>query len=180
MIKETQKKEMLGAVRGYLEHRLMGEEHPELSEDPFYREKRGIFVTLHKKGQLRGCIGYIEGVRPLEKALFEMAESAAFRDPRFPPLAAGELKDIDIEISVLTPVEEIASYKDIVLGKHGIILRKGHRSAVFLPQVAPEQGWDIKTTLRHLCMKAGLPVNAYLDADTEFHVFSAEVFSESP
>ena len=96
MIKETQKKEMLGAVRGYLEYRLLGEEHPGLPEDPLYHEKRGIFVTLHKKGQLRGCIGYIEGVRPLAKALFEMAGSAAFRDPRFPTLEVGELKDIEI------------------------------------------------------------------------------------
>jgi AmmeMemoRadiSam system protein A len=179
MINEAHKKEMLGAVRGYLEHRLLGKEHPELPDDALYNEKRGIFVTLHKKGELRGCIGYIEGVRPLAKALFEMAESAAFRDHRFRPLAAGELKDIDIEISVLTPVESIDSYKDILLGEHGIILRNGNRSAVFLPQVAPEQGWDIKTTLRHLCMKAGLPLDAYKDPHTEYYVFCAEVFSES-
>ena len=179
MIETALQQEMLKAVRAYLEHRLLDEIRPQLSDDPFYRKAHGLFVTLHKEGNLRGCIGYIEGIKPLSEAFFDMAESAAFHDPRFPALKADELEDIDIEISILSPLEEMPSYQDIIIGKHGIIIKNGPRQAVFLPQVAPEQGWNLKTTLQHLCLKADLPVNAYLQADTDFYVFTAEVFSES-
>ncbi len=174
------KKEMLAAVRQYLRHRLQGGESPELSDDPFYREERGLFVTLHKHGELRGCIGYIEGIKPLSEALFEMAGSAAFRDPRFTPLEAEELPEIDIEISLLSPLKRVDSYRDIRIGKHGIVLKMPPYQSVFLPQVAPEQGWDLPETLQHLCLKAGLPVDAYLRSECEFYVFTAEIFSESP
>jgi AmmeMemoRadiSam system protein A len=179
MIDKAIKRTLLRTVRAYLRHRLLGEESASLPEHPFYRKKCGIFVTLHKHGELRGCIGYIEGIYPLSKALFDMAESAAFRDPRFPPLKDDELADIDIEISLLSEPEEIPDFRDILLGKHGIILKKGLHQAVFLPQVAPEQGWDLETTLQHLCMKAGLPVDSYRKPDCRFFVFTAEVFSEN-
>ena len=179
MIETALQKEMLKAIRTYLEYRLLDEILPKLSDDPFYMKKYGLFVTLHKERNLRGCIGYIEGIKPLSEALFDMAESVAFHDPRFPALQADELKDIDIEISILSPLETMLSYQDIIIGKHGIIIKNGPRQAVFLPQVAPEQGWDLKTTLQHLCLKADLPVNAYLESDTDFYVFTAEVFSES-
>lgn len=179
MIEKTRKKEMLAAVRQYLEYRLKGGKKPELSSEDFYREKRGLFVTLHKNGALRGCIGYIEGFKPLSDALFEMAESAAFRDPRFSPLTAGELPDVDIEISVLSPLKKIAGYRDIRIGRHGIVLKMGLHQAVFLPQVAPEQNWDLPTTLQHLCLKAGLPADAYKRNECEFYVFTADIFSES-
>ncbi|MDD3094934.1 MAG: AmmeMemoRadiSam system protein A [Candidatus Neomarinimicrobiota bacterium] len=173
------KNEMLCAVRAYLRHRLFGEEAPLLSADPVYDTRPGLFVTLHKQGELRGCIGYIEGVRPLSRALYEMADAAAFRDPRFSPLQAEELEKTDIEISLLSPLEKVDSYLDIEIGKHGIIMKKGMHQAVFLPQVAPEQGWDLKATLRHLSLKAGLPVDSYLKPDCRFFVFTAEVFSEN-
>lgn len=178
-MRNNQKKELLHAVRAYLEHKLRGKKHPELSKDTLYEKELGLFITLHKEGNLRGCIGYIEGIKPLSEALFDMAGSAAFHDPRFPALKADELEDIEIEISILSPLEEMPSYRDIIIGKHGIIIKNGPRQAVFLPQVASEQGWDLKTTLQHLCLKADLPVNAYLESDTDFYVFSAEVFSES-
>ena len=179
MIDNERKKEMLAAVRQHLEHRLKGAERPVLSDADIYREERGLFVTLHKHGDLRGCIGYIEGIKPLSQALFEMADAAAFRDPRFPSLQAEELPETGIEISLLSPLKKVDSYRDIEIGKHGIVLKKGLNQAVFLPQVAPEQGWDLQTTLEHLCMKAGLPPDAWEKPDLEFRVFTAEVFSES-
>ena len=174
----NQQKELLQGVRGYLEFKLRGQKHPELSNDPFYEKELGLFVTLHMHGALRGCIGYIQGFKPLKNALFEMADAAAFQDPRFLPLIESELDDIDIEISILSELTEIADFHDIVIGVDGILLKHGYKQAVFLPQVAPEQGWDLDTTLKHLSRKAGLLPNAYKDPKTTFEVFQADDFSE--
>ena len=143
-----------------------------------FKEKRGVFVTLHKKGSLRGCIGYIEPIKPLQDAVTDNAINAAVNDRRFPPVTAGEMKDVDIEISALTPPEHIEDPDQFITGKHGIIIRKGFHSAVFLPQVAPEQGWTREETLQHLCLKAGLPANEWRQPGMEFKVFTAEVFGE--
>jgi AmmeMemoRadiSam system protein B/AmmeMemoRadiSam system protein A len=138
---------------------------------------RGGFVTLHKHGDLRGCIGEIVPRREVWKAVREQALNAAFHDPRFPPLSETEFGDIHIEISVLTPPRPVDSWRDIVIGKHGMVLTKGGRSAVFLPQVAPEQGWGIEETLTHLAMKAGLQPDAWREG-AEFLVFEAQVVQE--
>jgi AmmeMemoRadiSam system protein A len=175
---KRQEKELLNAVRSYLEHKLRGIDHPKLPSDPYYDKELGLFVTLHLHGDLRGCIGYIQGFKPLKSALFEMAEAAAFHDHRFLPLIESELDDIEIEISILSELVEISDYHDIIIGVDGVLLKHGHKQAVFLPQVAPEQGWDLDTTLKHLCRKAGLPPHAYKDAKTRFEVFQADVFSE--
>ena len=179
MIDKAQKDQMLSAVRSYLEHRCgLREDHEELPLDPFYNTEAGLFVTLNKKGELRGCIGYIHGIKPLGEALFDMAESAAFQDPRFQPVMAHELDSIQIEISVLSPLLDIEDYHEIEIGTHGVILRHGQRQAVFLPQVAPEQGWDLHTMLKFLSMKAGCRENAYKDQKAKFQIFTAEVFHE--
>jgi len=141
------------------------------------REPAGAFVTLEEGGQLRGCIGYIEPIRPLYQAVMENSVSACSRDYRFPPVTPDELDRITIEISVLTPREEIQKPEDFHPGEEGILLEKERRRAVFLPQVATEQGWDREETLQHLCMKAGLPPDAWKEG-TRFWVFRAEVFSE--
>jgi len=141
-------------------------------------EKRGCFVTLLKHGMLRGCIGVLEPVYPLYQAIQKMALSAAFEDPRFPPLSESELDEIEIEISVLSPMRK-GSIEEIEVGKHGVYLVKGFRRGVLLPQVPVEYGWDKKTFLEHLCMKAGLDKDCYKDPDTEFYLFTAEVFKES-
>lgn len=177
-MQDYQQKELLQAVRGYLEHKLRGNDHPKLSDNPFYEKELGLFVTLHMYGDLRGCIGYIQGFKPLKKALFEMTDAAAFHDYRFMPLTESELDEIEIEISILSELTEVADYHDIVIGVDGILLKQGRQQAVFLPQVAPEQGWDLDTTLKHLCRKAGLSQNAYKDPQTKFEIFQAEVFSE--
>ena len=138
----------------------------------------GAFVTLKKHGQLRGCIGEIFPIRPLYKAVMAQAINAGLADRRFPPVQASELDEIEFEISVLTPPHSVSSYKQIVIGRHGIVLKKDGRSAVFLPQVAIEQGWDLETTLNHLARKAGLPEDAWREG-ASFDVFEAIVFSES-
>ncbi|MBM4156539.1 MAG: AmmeMemoRadiSam system protein B [Lentisphaerae bacterium] len=137
----------------------------------------GAFVTLHKHGDLRGCIGEILPSRSLHEAVIDHALNAAFRDHRFGPLTELELPVCDIEISALSEPREIGSWKEIVLGRHGIVLNKEGRSSVFLPQVAPEQGWDVATTLTHLAMKAGLDQDAWREGAT-FQVFEAVVFGE--
>ncbi len=145
---------------------------------PALREHRGAFVTLKAHGKLRGCIGYIQPIEPLYEAVQQNAINAATRDSRFRPVKTDELSTIEIEISVLTPPAPVSSYQDIVPGRHGIILKKGSHQAVFLPQVAPEQGWDLPETLRHLSLKAGLSGDDWRDPDTEFLVFTAEVIEE--
>ncbi|MFA6617825.1 MAG: AmmeMemoRadiSam system protein A [Candidatus Neomarinimicrobiota bacterium] len=173
-----QKIELLTYVRQYYEHTLLGQAMPSLPPDPFYEKESGLFVTLHRQGELRGCIGYIVGYKSLKNALRDMAHAAAFDDHRFLPLEASELELIDIEISILSELADVHDYHDILIGVDGILLKNASKSAVFLPQVASEQGWDLKTTLKHLCLKAGLSVKAYKDPSTSFQVFTAEVFSE--
>jgi AmmeMemoRadiSam system protein B/AmmeMemoRadiSam system protein A len=150
---------------------------PEVNITPAMQEIMGAFVTLHKHGQLRGCIGEIFPRRALLDAIKEQAVNAAFYDPRFPRLRDKELDEIDIEISALTAPYPVGSFEEIEIGKHGVVLYKGAHSAVFLPQVAPEQGWGVVETLTHLSMKAGLSPDAW-HSDCEFHVFEAIVFRE--
>jgi AmmeMemoRadiSam system protein B/AmmeMemoRadiSam system protein A len=141
------------------------------------QEIMGAFVTLHRHGQLRGCIGEIFPRRALHEAVKEQAVNAAFHDPRFPRLREDELSQIDIEVSALSAPYPVDSHEDIEIGRHGIVLCKGSRSAVFLPQVAPEQGWDLAETLTHLALKAGLGPDDW-QSGCEFQVFEATVFSE--
>lgn len=147
---------------------------------PGIERAAGTFVTLKNKGRLRGCIGDIIPTKPLYQSVLANAVNAARNDHRFfdNPITADELPKIDIEITVLTPMKPIAKYTDIVIGKHGVLLEvRGHR-AVFLPQVAVEQKWDLDTMLRELSMKAGLPANAYKDPAAKFQVFEGQVFGE--
>ncbi len=175
---DDEKKILLELARSTIESRIKGTASREgTPETDTLRENRGAFVSLHRKGHLRGCIGYIQAVKPLFQTIQEMALSAAFQDPRFDPLAADELDDLDIEISVLTPFKEITDVDEIEVGKHGIMLNKGAFSGLLLPQVATEYGWDRDTFLDHTCMKAGLPPGAWKDADTKIFIFSADVFS---
>lgn len=137
----------------------------------------GAFVTLKEKGELRGCIGEIFPMRALYKAVIDHAIDAGVNDRRFRPVTEADLPLLHHEISALTQPAPVASYNDIVLGKHGIVLDKDGRSAVFLPQVPGEQGWDLPTTLTHLSQKAGLPPDAWKEG-ASFTVFEAIVFGE--
>ena len=143
------------------------------------RAKMGAFVTLNDKatGMLRGCIGEIMPMRPLVDAVIERAVDSALRDPRFSPVSERELSSLRVEVSALTPPRRVGSWRDIVLGRDGMTLEKNGAFAVFLPQVAPEQGWDLPTTLSYLSRKAGLPADAWREG-TMFTTFQAEVFHE--
>lgn len=156
-----------------------GKKTPEHSPDihDTLKQPCGAFVTLTKFGDLRGCIGYVEAEQPLYKTVIDAAKSAAFRDTRFDPVTSGEMKDIQIEISVLKPPSPVKSWEEIELGRHGIILSKRGRRALFLPHVATERNWDISTTLTHLAMKAGLAPDDWREG-ASYEVFEAEVFGE--
>jgi AmmeMemoRadiSam system protein B/AmmeMemoRadiSam system protein A len=144
---------------------------------PAAREPRGVFVTLKKRGDLRGCIGRMVPDRPLATLVGTMALQSAFEDPRFSAVTLKELPDLQIEISVLTPMQPVSGPEEIVVGRDGVLLQKGSRSAVFLPQVAPEQEWGRDEMLDHLSMKAGLPASAWREG-TRFSTFQALVFGE--
>jgi AmmeMemoRadiSam system protein A len=141
------------------------------------RQAMGAFVTLKVGDSLRGCIGEIRAARPLFEAVIARSLDAAFRDERFLPLQRNELDKVKIEISALEPPRPVASYRDIVPGRHGILLAKAGRGAVFLPQVATEQGWGLEETLSHLAAKAGLSPDAWQEG-ASFEVFEATVFGE--
>jgi uncharacterized protein len=139
----------------------------------------GAFVTLHKHGTLRGCIGNITGSDPLLETIRKMAVSSAFHDPRFPSLKADELPDIEIEISVLSPLRKIKSVKEIEIGKHGLYIKKGHSSGLLLPQVAIEQNWELDAFLTNTCYKAGLPGTCWKDSHAEIFIFTADIFDHT-
>jgi AmmeMemoRadiSam system protein B/AmmeMemoRadiSam system protein A len=176
------KKQLLALARRTLRYALDHQKSPEPSDLDFtpsesLKQPRAAFVTLKKNGQLRGCVGDIFPQRPLYKSVIGNAIYAGFGDRRFQPLGSAEYDQIKIEISALTPPTPVASPQEICIGIDGIVLNKGGHSAVFLPQVAPEQGWDLETTLRQLSLKAGLPADAWKQGAT-FLVFQAEVFGE--
>lgn len=148
-------------------------------DDEELKEERGVFVTLHKDGNLRGCIGNIMPVNKLYLAVRDMAIQSSSKDRRFSPVRENELDDIEIEISVLTVPEKVDSADEVVLGRDGVIVKKGFRQGVYLPQVADETGWSKEEFLSSLCYsKAGLPADAWKDSDTEIYTFQAEVFNE--
>ena len=154
---------------------------PEFSSDnPKLKQKCGAFVTLHEKnGALRGCIGYVEPVKSLLQTIVDMAIACSTRDPRFHPVTADEFSKLDLEISVLTPLEEVSDVGKICIGEHGLLVKKGYYSGLLLPQVATEFGWDRAQFLKETCRKAGLPGDAWKQPDTKLYMFAAQVFGDS-
>jgi AmmeMemoRadiSam system protein B/AmmeMemoRadiSam system protein A len=145
---------------------------------PALKQKLGVFVTLKEHGDLRGCIGNIVGIRPLYQGVIENVQNAAAHDPRFDKVTQHELERIEIEISVMSPLEPVRSLDEIQVGRDGLVLKKGFHSGVFLPQVPVEWNWDKTTYLEQLGLKAGLSREAYKDPQTELLRFSAQVFGE--
>ena len=135
------------------------------------------FVTLHNHGDLRGCIGHIEADEPLGRVIVRGAVAAASTDPRFPPVAAAELPDLEIELSLLGPLESITTPGEIEIGRHGLVVERGRYRGLLLPQVAPEWGWDQEKFLAQTCHKAGLPHDAWKQGAKAWR-FEAEVFGE--
>jgi len=180
MLNKEQRKRLLEIARKSIEIYLSTGKKMEVTEsDPVLLKEMGAFVTLREHGELRGCIGNLTGKEPLYRTIRDMAIEAAVGDPRFPQVGLSELKSIEIEISALSPLERIDSVEKIQLGIHGVIVKRGFNSGVFLPQVATETGWSKEEFLSNLCAhKAGLAPDAWKDGSCEIYIFTAEVFSE--
>jgi AmmeMemoRadiSam system protein A len=139
---------------------------------------RGAFVTLHSGGKLRGCVGQVEDPGPLGEGIIRAAINAALHDSRFPPVTSGEVAGLEIEISVLSPLERIAP-DAFVVGEHGVLVVRPPDRGLLLPQVATDRGWSAGRLLEETCAKAGLPRDAWRDRATQVFAFTAEVFSEA-
>jgi AmmeMemoRadiSam system protein B/AmmeMemoRadiSam system protein A len=172
-----EKKILLQVAQSSIERQLKGEKPSRIEiSGEHLKERRGAFVSLHKHGQLRGCIGTIHPNKPLHQVVEEMAAAAAFEDSRFDPLTAHELKDLTLEISVLTPLQRVKDIKEIEVGLHGLYIKKGFYSGLLLPQVATDYRWNRQTFLEETCRKAGLPRDAWKEKGTEIYLFSADIF----
>ncbi len=175
---DADRKYLLSLARQALERWYATDSMPlPRSDSPTLRRNQGAFVTLNVRGELRGCLGHMDEDTPLPLTVAKMAIESATHDPRFPAVRASELPAIDIEISVLTPMSRVAGPEAIQIGRDGVLIEKSGRSAVFLPQVAPEQGWDRDEMLDHLCEKAGLSRGCWKQGTT-FRTFQADVFGE--
>jgi AmmeMemoRadiSam system protein B/AmmeMemoRadiSam system protein A len=184
VLERSEEKILLELARSTLQSYLKTSQIPGPKENPFsvypkLNQKLGVFVTLRKKGELRGCIGSIIGVVPLFRGVMANAIHAAVDDPRFPTLDQKELHSVEIEISVMTPLQPVNDFRSIRLKTDGVVIRAGNAQAVFLPQVAAETGWSLDEFLGNLCLKAGLERDAYRRSPgMKFYVFQAQVFSE--
>ena len=180
VLNSAEKKELLTFARNSIETFVKTGKTPDITnKDTRLNEIEGAFVTIRKHGALRGCIGNIIGQEPLYQTVRDMAVAAVSKDPRFTPLITSELKDIDVEISVLSKPRRVKDASEIQLGKHGVIVSAGNHQGVFLPQVADETGWSKEEFLAQLCsQKAGLPPDAWKDPNTALYVFTADVFAE--
>lgn len=169
---------LLKLARKTIEEKLFGKSDI-LTDTNFEELKKvcGVFVTLHRKGELRGCIGNIIGQYPLSEGIARMALASAFEDPRFVPLSEREYPEIDIEITVLSPLVN-ASAESVEVGKHGVFISRGYNKGVLLPQVATEHAMDRETFLSQTCLKAGLHKDCWKDKNTKIETFTGDVFSE--
>ncbi len=179
-LNEFEKRELLRLARENVA-RAIRRQHPASSEpvSSVLEAPSGAFVTLRLRGELRGCIGYIEPRLPLFKTVEEVAAKAALEDPRFLPVNERELEDVDIEVSVLSALKRVDSIDEIEVGKHGIVLDGGITRGLLLPQVAEEFHWDKEAFLRHTAVKAGLPPEAWNHPAVQLFTFTVEKFSES-
>jgi AmmeMemoRadiSam system protein B/AmmeMemoRadiSam system protein A len=148
------------------------------AESPALQQDRGAFVTITKNGELRGCIGYVSPMQPLIETVGDVAALAALQDPRFPPVTPVELGELQYEVSVLSSFRRVLDVREIRVGQHGLLMKKGDHEGLLLPQVPVEAGWDRKTFLEGTARKAGLPASAWKDDDTDIFQFSALVFNE--
>ncbi|MFQ5953053.1 MAG: AmmeMemoRadiSam system protein A, partial [Candidatus Omnitrophota bacterium] len=180
MFDQKQKDELLKMARSSIRHYLETGGYLDVeTKDDAFKEEMGAFVTLHKGGQLRGCIGHIVGTQPFYLTVRDMAVASAVEDPRFPPVTLAELDDIDIEISALSPMRRIEDTDEIEIPGQGVMVRMGMSSGVYLPQVATETGWDREQFMNSLCaQKAGIPADSWKTGACDIYVFTAEVFGE--
>lgn len=177
MLDERDKRTLTRIARSAIHAHLTGAPAEPAPTEGAAGEARGAFVTLHKHGELRGCIGHIEPDMPLGQVVARCAVSAATSDPRFDAVTPDELSHMDLEVSVLGPLEPVATIEEIEVGRHGLVVEMGWHRGLLLPQVATEWGWDRETFVEHTCRKAGLPPDAWQQG-ARLWKFEAEVFSE--
>jgi AmmeMemoRadiSam system protein A len=177
MLTRDEQATLLQSARRALEAHLRRQPPPDRERGGMLEAPLSAFVTLHRLGELRGCLGRLDVAAPLGQTIVELAAIAADSDPRFNPVEAGELAEIDIEISVLAPEEAMRSIEQIEIGRHGLIVERGSRRGLLLPQVASERGWDRETFLSHTCLKAGLPEDDWRYG-ARVLLFEALVFGE--
>ena len=180
MLDADQKKELLRIARDTIRQKLENGTRLEVAtEDEYLQKEMGVFVTLHKNGRLRGCMGSMVAREPLYLAVRNMAIASASQDYRFPTMSKEEIDEIDIEISALTPMRKISDSAEIELGKHGVMVIQGENTGVYLPQVATETGWTKEEFMDSLCtQKARIPHDAWKTGQCDIFVFTAEVFGE--
>ena len=178
MISPEDQRELLALARRALEARIRRQPPPTVERGGALEWQRGAFVTIHFRGDLRGCLGHIETEAPLADTIAYLAGSVSDSDPRFDPVSVLELDEIDMEISVLTREREIHAIAEIEVGRHGLIVEHGARRGLLLPQVATEHGWDAQTFASHTCIKAALPADAWRHG-ARMLVFEAQVFGDS-
>ncbi len=179
-IGQAEKAELFRIAHESVEAAVMRKKLPEYDKSryPVLDEERGVFVTLRINGQLRGCVGYPAPVKPLALAVREVAAAAAVEDGRFEPVSAKELRRLEYEISVLSPLRRVRDIKEIQIGRDGLLVKQGRYEGLLLPQVAVEQGWDRRQFVEETCQKAGLSPNAWKDEQTDIFRFTALVFEE--
>ncbi len=175
-----EKSELLALARKSVEYAVREKKpyEPTASASEVLNEERGAFVTLRKSGELRGCIGYTSAVKPLYMTVRDTATFAALQDPRFPPVSASELSQIDYEVSVLSPLRRVLDVRQIKVGQHGLLMKNGAYEGILLPQVPVDEKWDRKTFLEETCAKAGMPSGCWKDENTDIFMFTAVVFGE--
>jgi len=180
MLTKKQKTDILKLARDTINMYLTENKKLQIkTDDPVLNQEMGAFVTLHERGQLRGCIGNMVGRGPFYLTVRDMAIEAATGDPRFTPVKPGEMKDIDIEVSALSPLEKITDPNLIQVGKHGVLVKRGARGGVYLPQVATETGWSREQFMDSLCAeKAGIPIDSWKTGKCDIYIFTADVFGE--
>ncbi len=175
MIDAAGRTTLLAIARDAIASRVTGAATSSANHGALARLRCGVFVSVYCRGQLRGCIGHLAGHRPLPQAVVECAVAAATADPRFAPIAPAEVQDLEIEVSVLGPLERIDGPSDIEVGRHGLVVERDRRRGLLLPQVAAEWQWDATTFLARTCQKAGLPLDAWRHGAALWR-FEAEVF----
>jgi AmmeMemoRadiSam system protein A len=176
-VSDRDRRRLLAIARRALEARVRREPPSAPERGGALEWPLGAFVTVHCRGDLRGCLGRLEPDTALADTVAQLAASVSDSDPRFDPIGPTELDAVDVEISVLTPEREVASIADIAVGRHGLIVEHRGRRGLLLPQVATEYGWDAVTLVSHTCLKAGLPADAWRHG-ARILVFEAQVFGE--
>ncbi|HEX9050837.1 MAG TPA: AmmeMemoRadiSam system protein A [Anaeromyxobacter sp.] len=174
----TDRAALLGIARGAILAHLGVAPAPPLPAAGALSEPRGAFVTLHVRGELRGCIGTFRPQGSLASTVARMAVAAASDDPRFPPLRPGEIAELGVAVSVLGPPRPIADPRTVEIGRQGLLVSRGWNRGTLLPKVAVEHGWGAEEFLKHTCLKAGLPPRAWQEPDVMVEVFDADEFGE--